>query len=261
MPHRPHRQFSRTSTTGRIAFGLVMAALLLVVAPTVVRAAVKPSTAPSVRDSPDAAARTKGAYLGAAGAPKVALVGDSLLFGAGWWTTHDLNQSGYQVWTDGDIGKTVADRKPKLLEMLASKPDVLVIELGTNDTGHAAREATPAQRDEALARELDVARTALDAARDVPCVVWVTPSAHVTQAVDAVGGADAHNRLAAKYTAAINDVAPRDHPNVTVADWSTWSASHPAWFDADGIHSNGAEAGQRGMADLITQTVRHCRTV
>lgn len=269
MAARLHRHLSRTSTPGRLAFGIVLVVLCILVIPTVVRASARspitPSSAPPVPVSPagavDGATRTptKGAYLGPASAPKIALVGDSLLFAAGWWTTTYLDKAGYQVWLNGDVGKTVADRAPKLDEMLASKPDVVVIELGTNDVGQASREVTRARQDEALERVLANARAALDRAAAVPCVVWVTPSAHVNVAEVAVGGAEMHNRLAAKYTAAIDAEAQQRHPNVVVADWSAWSAGHPEWFEADGIHSNTIQAGQRGMADLITQSVQQCR--
>ncbi len=282
MPARSPRS-RRTSTSGRIAFGAVLVAVAVVVAPTVVRAAAKPSPRAIVSDASGAArpaagpaepagaeepvprpegapVAQKGAYVGEASAPKVALVGDSLLFAAGWWTTHDLTELGYQAWTNGVIGQTVADRMPKLRQMLASDPDVVVIELGTNDAGHASREVTQERQDQALEAELASTREALDLVRDVPCVVWVTPSSHVRIAPEAVGGAEMHNRLAAKYTAAVNDEVERNHPNVIVADWSTWSASHPEWFDADGIHSNAVEAGQRGMAALITTSVQQCPT-
>jgi lysophospholipase L1-like esterase len=284
MPALRSPRLSPTSTSGRIAFGAVVIAVLVTVAPTVVRAAAKPApviagaSAPSPAADPAAGSGTadpadtgpaagsgagavqpqKGAYVGEPSATKVALVGDSLLFAAGWWTTHDLTERGYQAWTNGVIGHTGADRLPKLRQMLASEPDILVIELGTNDAGRASREVTQARQDEALASEMASTRTALDLVRHVPCVVWVTPSSHVLVAPEAVGGAEMHNRLAAKYTAAVNDEVERNHPNVIVADWSTWSASHPEWFDADGIHSNAVQAGQRGMADLITSTVEQC---
>jgi fermentation-respiration switch protein FrsA (DUF1100 family) len=54
----------------------------------------------------------------------------------------------------------------------------------------------------------------------------------------------------------INDaiqVAASQHPEITLVDWNTYSATHPEWFQQDGVHLTGD--GPRALARLIAATL------
>jgi hypothetical protein len=50
------------------------------------------------------------------------------------------------------------------------------------------------------------------------------------------------------------EVKPRKWPTLTVADWNSYSASRPDWFEADGIHLT--LAGSTALAVFIQRTLR-----
>jgi hypothetical protein len=145
------------------------------------------------------------------------------------------------------------------------RPDVMVIELGTNDMGGVElNEASTGTPDvEARHRAYDAALDQLDAAlrdmRDVPCVVWLD----VADWTDLDFGPAGHYNLQAwapRYNAALRE-RQAHHPNLHVVSYAEQiRARGMAWIDDnfdDGwrIHPESSGA-RRAVADIMQRGVR-----
>jgi hypothetical protein len=131
------------------------------------------------------------------------LIGDSILDGASDAVMEALPR--WELSVDAEAGRTAAGGMAPAASAAASAPDVVVLELGTNDADPAAFRSAAGSMSEALA--------------DVPLVVWVVPrSPKVSTA--AIG--DALREVAAA------------HPNTTTADWAAEAPVDA--FSADGVH-------------------------
>ena len=158
-------------------------------------------------------------YSGPEGAPKVFLVGDSLV-----------------VESEGSIEEVFADERLALAaergkgtgwaadrlqrQVRGGEPDVAIVASGTNDWIGGWDDGDAQAVDDAL-RSLD----------GVGCGIWVLPASRF---------ADIARRIAD---------AAASHPDVHVARWDEASAGHPEWYVEDGVHHN--EAGRLAYAAFI----------
>lgn len=116
---------------------------------------------------------------------------------------------------------------PTVLELVSQLGrrlgNTVVIEVGNNDFANS------------YAMNVEAALTALSAA-GVRHVLWST--LHVTP--DHTSYATINDAIVA---------AAASHPELTVLDWNAYSASHPDWFQTDGVHLTGD--GPRAFARFI----------
>ncbi|MDY7100355.1 MAG: SGNH/GDSL hydrolase family protein [Actinomycetota bacterium] len=190
---------------------------------------------------PGAGSRPAGAEpRGQQRSPRVALVGDSLLDGAAADVRRELTADGWSVTVDAVVGRGLLNRVPgdDALDVLRDlddrheAPDVLVVELGTNDL------TFPAGYEPLVAEVMDHSAAA--------CIVWVS-----TQG-DWVGRSE---RLVELNEALRRQAAGR--PWVAIADWEPVIGERPSLHAADGLHLT--PRGYRRFADLIADTVDdHC---
>ena len=154
--------------------------------------------------------------LGASDPPTAFVIGDSIADGAEPFILEAL-----PTWTvgfDAVIGRGTNSALSVAAEQAAARPDVVVIELGTNDG------------DPATFRENAV--TILDTLRRVPLVVWQTTHGPLEN----VPGVNVHiHGLAQVY------------PNMIVADWDTFVRDDE--LSSDGVHP--APGHEALMAQLI----------
>ena len=110
---------------------------------------------------------------------------------------------------------------------------IVVVDIGYNDT--------PTHYN----HDLDAVMRALEKA-GVKTVVWLTLR-------------DPHR----VYQAANADIflEPKEWPGFVIADWDTYSDSHPDWFEADGIHLNYTGAAQLGLYihSVLLHATKHDR--
>lgn len=187
----------------------------------------------------------------------VAIVGDSLTFGL--VDAHSLEgvlneDTGDRiVVTDGRIGCTSGERSSAVQWYADHRPDVLVIELGTNDVRDASRYR---KRNSFASAPLAVlnargnlrALTSYARARGVDCVVLVGVNEQATGDFDL-------RRFGPNVNDAMLTASRSDA--VRYADWERISRSHPEWFEDDRVHLT--KAGSDGLATLIADTVHTCR--
>jgi hypothetical protein len=134
--------------------------------------------------------------------PDVWMIGDSILDGA-----RDVLPVALPRWRmtlDAEIGRTSSGGLSPLAQAAASAPEVVVVELGTNDEDPSVFRAN--------------ADTMLTALAPIPLVLWIVPHGPATQ-VPAV------SRELREAVAL--------HPNAAVADWDAFV---PEEALADGVH-------------------------
>lgn len=156
-------------------------------------------------------------------APRVALVGDSLLASATVQVLSAVN--GVQPHIDAEPGRTTAQGLDAIAAAAAAGPDTLVIALGTNDWGTPLEQF---QRDLARVEKLVVS---------VPCVVWVDAQEF------RVGLAEVNGQVRALVGR---------QPQIHLARWSA-IAGPSALHTADGYHLS--EEGMQAYAGLISTAV------
>ena len=166
--------------------------------------------------------------LGASDPPTAFVIGDSIADGAEPWILAAL--PGWSIGFDAVIGRGTNSAIVQAEAQAAARPDVVVIELGTNDADPAAFRANGA--------------TMLDALKHIPLVVWQT--AHGP--LENIPGVNIHiHGLVSQY------------PNAVVADWDTFVSDDE--LSSDGVHP--APGHEDLMANLIapilTQVARGCR--
>lgn len=154
--------------------------------------------------------------LGASDPPTAFVIGDSIADGAQPSILEAL--PGWTIGFDAIIGRGTSSALTVAAEQAVSRPDVVVIELGTNDADPAAF------RENATAM--------LDSLRHVPLVVWQTAHGPLAN----IPGVNIHiHGLAAQY------------PNAVVADWDTFVSDDE--LSSDGVHP--APGHEDLMARLI----------
>jgi hypothetical protein len=155
--------------------------------------------------------------------PSAWFIGDSIALGAQPWIEEAL--PGWETTFDAEIGRGSASGVGIAPIAAASLPDVVVVELGTND-------AAPEQLSENAA-------AILTSLRDVPLVIWqnthgpeeTIPAENNGVITEAVGGS----------------------PNATIADWDLFIDDDV--LNADGVHVRPAHEDE--MARLIAPYLVH----
>lgn len=136
-------------------------------------------------------------------------------------------------------GIDLADGRSQLVEpAVATRPRVIVVELGVNSAGNGWT-ATD---------EAELAAT-ITAVATVPCVVWVLPDALVPSFYDNLGPGTLHDNIGA-MRATMRATFPA---NVHLADWGPIEAGHPEWYHPDGMHLS--PAGQTAYGVYVAQQV------
>ena len=184
--------------------------------------AVPTTTAPTTeRLSGEAAAQTAPAPAAGAG-PRVAFVGDSIGHSAEPQVRQALGDQYRLTSYDSVDGSTIADHSSAVARLLqsASRPEILVIELGTNDAEHHG----PRRFDRDLRAMLDLVSPRVAEVR------WFDQKDTPT---DYYRGVDRH---AAMFNRILRAVASR-YPNVSVVPYAAWARPAPAGsFLADRLH-------------------------
>ena len=223
----------RTRPRTILVVTLVAAALLLaglaLVAPTAAQS--EPATAPiTVPPSGEAAAGA---------GPRVAFVGDSIGHSAEPQVRQALGDLYRLSSYDSVDGSTIADHRTAVARLLqsASRPEILVIELGTND----AEQHGPRRFDRDLRAMLDLVSPRVAEVR------WFdqkdTPTGYYR-------GVDRH---AAMFNRILRAVASR-YPNVSVVPYADWARSAPPGsFLADRLHLTAP--GRRAFARITRNAV------
>jgi hypothetical protein len=154
--------------------------------------------------------------LGVSEPPTAFVIGDSIAAGAEPFIVAAL--PGWTVGFDAVIGRGTNSVLTTAAEQAVARPDVVVVELGTNDA------------DPAAFRENAV--TILDALRKVPLVVWQTTHGSLAN----IAGVNIH----------IHGLVPL-YPNAVVADWDTFVSADE--LSSDGVHP------AAGHEDLMAQLI------
>ena len=154
--------------------------------------------------------------LGASDPPTAFVIGDSIADGAESSILEAL--PGWSIGFDAIIGRGTNSALTEAAAQAAVRPDVVVIELGTNDADPVAFRENGA--------------TMLDTLKHVPLVVWQT--AHGP--LENIPGVNIHiHGLVSQY------------PNAVVADWDTFVSDDE--LSSDGVHP--AAGHEDLMATLI----------
>lgn len=136
------------------------------------------------------------------GPPDASMIGDSILDGARDALPVVLPR--WRITLDAEIGRTSSGGLSSIAQAAAFAPEVVVVELGTNDEDPAVFRAN--------------AEAMLSALAPVPLVVWVVPHSPATQ----VPAISQELREAVAL-----------HPNAAVADWDAFA---PEEALIDGVH-------------------------
>ena len=148
--------------------------------------------------------------------PTAFVIGDSIADGAAPFITSAL--PGWTIGFDAVIGRGTDSALTAAAEQGAARPDVVVVELGTNDADPGAFRRN--------------AVTILDDLRRVPLVVWQTAHGPLPN----IPGVNVH----------IHGLVPR-YPNAVVADWD--ASVSDTELSSDGVHP--AAGHEDLMARLI----------
>jgi lysophospholipase L1-like esterase len=171
-------------------------------------------------------------------------VGDSI----GWQSRPEIESAvsqTHRVSTFNSIlGATVEYQTAATHEVVLGpdSPDILLVELGTNDTG----KVEPAQFADDVRRFLD------GVTPHVECVRWFDLKR---------GGSSVYqtfNDNAVLYNAILAEVI-EGYPTVRLASYSTWAQLNgSAAFDIDGVHLS--PRGERGLGQLASRAAGLCET-
>ncbi len=171
------------------------------------------------------------AYVGARGAPRVAIAGDSITALARTRIRSVLDDS-FRVRINAFSGRTIAQVTPAIVRQIATHPDVAVVNLGTNDMD----QENPRWR-AGLDRMLALVA-------NVPCVEIFTVYDGRHLPADANIGTQINARLAAAAASG----------SVHLVDWNAAVHRDPDLVVSDGIHPG--IAGQRWIAESIRDAIR-----
>ena len=231
----------RTRPRTILVVTLVAAALLLaglaLVDPTAAQSEPATTTTAPTTAAPTAVPLSGEAAAGAG--PRVAFVGDSIGHSAEPQVRQALGDPYRLSSYDSVDGSTIADHRTAVARLLqsASRPEILVIELGTND----AEQHGPRRFDRDLRAMLDLVSPRVAEVR------WFdqkdTPTGYYR-------GVDRH---AAMFNRSLRAVASR-YPNVSVVPYADWARSAPPGsFLADRLHLTAP--GRRAFARITRNAV------
>lgn len=188
-------------------------------------------------------------YTGPPGGPRVGVVGDSLIGGVKPLLTDSLIAAGWRTYVRGDFGSSTAGEAGRIGDIVATRPEAIVIALGTNEVGKMALGT----------QDLDGVRgdvrAAIQRVSPVGCLVWV--------GVNDSNGASFGwpmwswgapiNRIITEELAA----SGRAPGSVVYADWAAASRGHPEYFNApDDVHLSAA--GNEAYNRLIVDSAAQC---
>lgn len=195
---------------------------------------------------------------GAPDAPLVILVGDSIAQFSRDQLTTSFTTRGWANAVVGHSGSRTADNRGRILGAIQQRPEVLVIELGTNDAlwSDAPSEVrTPTQREERVDAAVDQITDVVADVASVPCVVWVDINDWTdTELLRLATTAPSINQAIAELDAAREwlHVAPyRDTFAPETPEASAFLAQN---FDPEGLHPVSVAARER-FAALVADTV------
>lgn len=163
------------------------------------------------------------------GPRSVVIVGDSISVGAkdDYLASMPLDD----VNVEATSGIRLGGQRKVLTFVIASDPDVLVVELGTNDL--------PVY-EPAFLDEID---SVLDEAADLPCVRWVIP--YAPRAATAVKAVREHL-----------EVAVERYPNLGLVDWDGMVEDDPTLLADDGLHPD--DRGHLELAKAVADSTTSC---
>jgi lysophospholipase L1-like esterase len=173
---------------------------------------------------------TNGVFVGRRGAPRVVIAGDSITGLARPGIVAAL-ENRYELRIDAFSGHTIGGVLPALVEQVATRPDIAVVNLGTNDMDHEYRGWRP-----------DLERM-LAVVAEVPCVEVFTvydgrhppPGANIGTSID--------ERLIVAESAG----------SIHLIDWNAAVRRNQRLIVADGIHPS--IPGQRWIARAIGDAI------
>jgi hypothetical protein len=160
---------------------------------------------------------------------RIVIIGDSISFGA--QEEYPLAMPDDDVEVIATPGIRLAPQALEIARAVGERPDVLVIELGTNDV--------PVYEPAFLGEIDDV----LEETDDLPCVLWV--NVFVTKF--ATNAMIVNDHL---------DEAADDHDNLQIVDWFTLANDDRSLLSPDGLHPN--EEGQRVLAQAVATSAARC---
>jgi hypothetical protein len=170
-------------------------------------------------------------YVGRRGAPRVAIAGDSITALARAEIVSTLRHH-YRVRVDAFSGRTIAGVGPAIARQAATRPDVVVVNIGTNDMDHG-----PTRWRADLDRVLATVAS-------VPCVEAFTVYDGRRRPARAQIGREINARLAELAASG----------SIHLIDWNAAVHRDPHLVVADRIHPGGA--GQRWIATSIRAAIR-----
>ena len=180
--------------------------------------------------------------------PTVALLGDSITFLNDTRSQAALQAAGFSTSVTGNYGYTAANDKPWADLYADTHPDVVIINLGTNDANQQAA-AKPNFTTDVFKQRM----AAYQAEFAGSCFVVTTITSHRTAASFPAGTADAQiqawNAIATEYNAYLRTFAH-------VVDWDAAVASHPEYL-VDEIHPFTAP-GSQVLAALDVAAAQTC---
>jgi lysophospholipase L1-like esterase len=165
---------------------------------------------------------------------KALVVGDSLTWQSAPQVTAALQAHGWEPTIQAESGTTIGDWADKVGTLIEEHdPDVLVVELGTNNCTAACPR---------IERVID--RLLRDVPRSLP-VVWLNVQAQPSYPAHPESVNDALASAAARW------------PNVTLIDMSARFRNHPDWHVADGPHLT--PTGSTELARLVVESLQTAR--
>ncbi len=164
-----------------------------------------------------------------AGGPKVLLIGDSLLNGSREQVTSTLSAEGWIPTIEAEGGTTITYWADRVQFFQAfDQPDIVVIELGTNDCSIV--ECFP------LGPYIDQIMSSVPSSN---VVMWLNVQEDVPPPFDS--DRDFVNRALTE--------ADQRWPNMYLVDLNGHVAGHPEWHNPDGLHFN--DAGKQEFARFL----------
>lgn len=164
---------------------------------------------------------------------RVLVVGDSIMADSRFEVTNALVQDGWNVTVEAVATTAILYWVPRVSLLLPTiNPDVVTVELGTNESGEVP---TVGAHIDALMERL----------RDVPVVFWLN-----------IREEPPYPPAASSVNLAIEQAAVR-WPNMRVVDFDKFFAGHPEWLQPDGIHPNAQ--GAVALANLLRSTLATVR--
>jgi lysophospholipase L1-like esterase len=169
--------------------------------------------------------------------PRVLVIGDSILNFSQTDVSNSLDAAGWQALVDGRSGSTMEEWDTLVgPDAALARPDVAVVELGTNDCDKTCSDLGSAI--DSIVEQL--------IANGAGTVLWLNVQ---TMRSPAIPGAPLYPLHAEYVNYALEQAAVR-WPEMQIVDFNSLFGQHPEWHIADGFHPNAL--GEQALAFLIT---------